>query len=184
MNTGEYGGTAEPEGPEPAERRGVTRIPDHVVSRIATHAAAEVEGVLDVRRRHARGPWGGTARASVHGDVASVSMDVSVAYPAPIRTVADELRRHVATRVHELTGLIVDHIDVDVAALVPGQRPAPPPREIPEPGREPEGSRPAEAAEMTREGPEPPQGPGEGPESRRPGEGPETRPLRDDYREV
>ncbi|MCG5214448.1 Asp23/Gls24 family envelope stress response protein [Streptosporangium soli] len=110
----------------PPERRGRTHIPENVVSKIATRAAQEVGGVVEVRRRGPV-PRGRAADATVHGGLASLRLDVSVAYPVPIRSVADQLRRHVATRVHQMTGLAIGHVDIDVAALVPGARPAPGP---------------------------------------------------------
>ena len=114
----------------PVERRGDIRIPDRVLTRIARRAAEEVDGVVEVRRR-GTAPWQDAARATVEGDLAVVSLNVAVTYPTPIRTLTERLRRHVADRVHELTGLTVDHVDIDVTALVPEQR-APQEREVEE----------------------------------------------------
>lgn len=105
----------------PVERRGDIRIPDRVLTRIATRAAEEVDGVVAVRRR-GTARWKNDARATVAGDLAVVSLNVTVTYPTPIRTLTERLRRHVADRVHQLTGLTVDHVDIDVTALVPKQR--------------------------------------------------------------
>ncbi|MDF5753366.1 Asp23/Gls24 family envelope stress response protein [Spongiactinospora sp. TRM90649] len=107
----------------PPERRGRTIIPEAVVARIAAGAAREVEGVLDVRRRGVV-PWNERSRADVDGGLAMLSLDVSVAYPAPLRTLTDRIRNHVAARVHYLTGLAVGHVDIEVTSMVPGQRPA------------------------------------------------------------
>jgi uncharacterized alkaline shock family protein YloU len=104
----------------PAERRGRTDIAGNVVSKIATRAAQEVDGVVKVRRRGG-GAWGGRPDAVVDDGLTALRLDVSVAYPLPLRRTADLLRRHVAARVHELTGLAIGHVDVAVASLVPGE---------------------------------------------------------------
>ncbi|MFF0248590.1 Asp23/Gls24 family envelope stress response protein [Streptosporangium sandarakinum] len=110
-------------GPAPAavppERRGRTDIPERVVARIAAQAAGEVPHVHRVRERGALTP-GGT-QAVVHDELAVLELDVSVDYPVPLRHVAEEIRRHVARRVHDLTGLSVGHIDIGVTDLVPSR---------------------------------------------------------------
>ncbi|MEU8036108.1 Asp23/Gls24 family envelope stress response protein [Streptosporangium sp. NPDC049078] len=104
----------------PAERRGRTEISDQVVSRIAAHAAGEVPRVREV------GEWkplffrGGT-HATLDADLATLQIDVTVEYPAPIREVAEEVRRHVAERVMTLTGKDVGHIDVNVTGVAPAR---------------------------------------------------------------
>ncbi|MFI0419388.1 Asp23/Gls24 family envelope stress response protein [Spongiactinospora sp. 9N601] len=105
----------------PPERRGRTIIPDQVVSQVAARAAREVDGVLEVRRRGAV-PWNERSSANVDGGLATLALDVTVAYPAPLRTLTERIRRHVAARVHHLTGLAIGHVDIDVTAMVPAQR--------------------------------------------------------------
>ncbi|SFK47603.1 Uncharacterized conserved protein YloU, alkaline shock protein (Asp23) family [Streptosporangium canum] len=102
----------------PAERRGKTDIPERVVSRIAARAAREVARVREVRER---GPltFGERTRATLDGDLTVLRLDVSVEYPAPLRQVTEAVRRHVADRVSVLTGLHIDHIDIDVTGVVP-----------------------------------------------------------------
>ncbi|GLW06115.1 hypothetical protein Misp01_12450 [Microtetraspora sp. NBRC 13810] len=127
------------------EARGAIRIPENVVSKIAERAAEEVPGVVEVRHRGM--PWKRRpARVVVDGSLTTLRLDVSVAYPAPIRRVTDELRHYVASRVHELTGLSVGHIDIDVAALMPVQQPP-----LASEGTPPEDTAPAatEPAEQT-----------------------------------
>ncbi|MFJ2031930.1 Asp23/Gls24 family envelope stress response protein [Streptosporangium sp. NPDC087985] len=101
----------------PAERRGRTDIPERVVSRIAARAAREVPWVREV---HERGPlaFGGHTRAVVNGELATLSLDMSVEYPAPLLQVTETVRRHVADRVRTLTGLHIGHIDIDVTGVV------------------------------------------------------------------
>ncbi|GAA2849305.1 hypothetical protein GCM10010517_06620 [Streptosporangium fragile] len=109
----------------PPERRGRTDIPGRVVSRIAIRSAGEVARVREVGERGPLTFHGGT-RATVHGRLAALRLDVTVEYPAPIRQVAQEVRRHVAERVHTLTGLDVGHIDIEVVGVVPARHAASP----------------------------------------------------------
>ncbi|MEV4746057.1 Asp23/Gls24 family envelope stress response protein [Streptosporangium sp. NPDC049248] len=101
----------------PAELRGRTDISDRVVSRIAAGAAREVARVRKVGERGPLSLRGGT-RAAVDGTLATLRLDVTMEYPAPIREVADEVRRHVAERVTTLTGMDVGHIDIDVTNVI------------------------------------------------------------------
>lgn len=103
----------------PAEQRGRTDISERVVSRIAICAAREVARVRKVGERGPLSFRGGT-RAAVDGRLATLRLDVTVEYPAPIRAVADEIRRHVAERVMALTGMDVGHIDIDVTNVAYG----------------------------------------------------------------
>jgi uncharacterized alkaline shock family protein YloU len=111
---------------EPPEARGRTRISDRVLTRIASTAAAEVDEagraarrVLGVRLGH-DGP-GATPRVTGHidGRLAILHVHLSVAYPAPVRQVTRRVRDHVTSRVHDLTGLDVRQIDIDVDRLLP-----------------------------------------------------------------
>ncbi|MGW0592593.1 Asp23/Gls24 family envelope stress response protein [Streptosporangium sp. NPDC002607] len=101
----------------PAELRGRTDISDRVVSRIAAGAAREVARVRKVGERGPLSLRGGT-RAAVDGTLATLQLDVTMEYPAPIREVADEVRRHVAERVMTLTGMDVGYIDIDVTNVI------------------------------------------------------------------
>ncbi len=51
------------------------------------------------------------------GKTATVKVDVTVAYPTPIREATDHVRRQVMDRVHELTGVEVTRVDITVTAL-------------------------------------------------------------------
>ncbi|WP_433365866.1 Asp23/Gls24 family envelope stress response protein [Streptosporangium sp. CA-115845] len=101
----------------PAELRGRTDISNRVVSRIAAGAAREVARVRKVGERGPLSFRGGT-RAAVDGTLATLQLDVTMEYPAPIREVADEVRRHVAERVMTLTGMDVGYIDIDVTNVI------------------------------------------------------------------
>lgn len=58
-----------------------------------------------------------SASVELVGQSADVSVDVTVAYPIPIRQVTNRLRERIRTRVHELTGIDVNRVDVTVTAL-------------------------------------------------------------------
>lgn len=109
----------------PARSRGRLVIEKKVVERIASHAASE------------SGPTGGvsggflglgasgdldappTADVELIGQTAVIRLDLTVAYPAPIRAASDHVRSHVMERVHTLTGVEVTRVDITVARLLP-----------------------------------------------------------------
>jgi uncharacterized alkaline shock family protein YloU len=53
------------------------------------------------------------------GRTATVKLDLTVAYPTPIRTATDRVRRRVMSRVEALTGVEVTRVDITVTALMP-----------------------------------------------------------------
>ena len=65
----------------------------------------------------------GAARVSARSDghLAMIQLRLSLAYPAPVRTVTREVRRHVIERVTGLTGFEVRHVDIEVARLLRGR---------------------------------------------------------------
>ncbi|GAA3796437.1 hypothetical protein GCM10022226_14660 [Sphaerisporangium flaviroseum] len=112
-------------GAGPVEARGRTDIANRVLERIATWAVTEVDQVGGGAPRLlgaplGRGTPGGAPRVSAHvdGHLAIVRVTMSVTYPAPIRQVVHNVREHVRTRVHELTGLDARQVDIDVARLI------------------------------------------------------------------
>ena len=113
--------------PEPGQR-GRTTIADRVVARVAAQAAAEVEQTGGAARQLAgitigRQTGEGIARvgARTDGHLAMIEMRLSVAYPAPVRTLTREVRRHVMERVTGLTGFEVRAVDIDVVSLSYGR---------------------------------------------------------------
>jgi uncharacterized alkaline shock family protein YloU len=107
------------------EHRGQTAIADRVVARLAARAASEVEQAggaapqlagVTVGRQTGKGLARVTAR--VDGHLAMIEMRLSLAYPAPARTLAREVRQRVIDRVTGLTGLEVRHVDIEVARLL------------------------------------------------------------------
>lgn len=116
--------------PEPGAR-GIIDIAPVVFEKLAMQATSEVPGVegevqTGVERLL---PWatGSPADAVVEvGDEDVVlNLTFNVAYPEPVRKVADEVRRHVAERIQSLTGRTVRSINITVPALVApvGRRP-------------------------------------------------------------
>ena len=104
---------------DPAER-GRTTIADRVVAKVAAQAATEVEHAAGLRRSLAGRTVGAPhvrARADVDGHVTSLRLDLAVDYPAPIQQVTRAVRQQVSSRVGELCGMVVDHVDITVAAL-------------------------------------------------------------------
>lgn len=117
--------------PEPAWR-GRLSIADRVVEKIAVQAAGEVEHAAGVRRRVLGQTVGrlteeSSARASadVDGELVTLSMSISVEYPASVRRVAADVRARVGERVRELCGLEVAEVRIDVPSFLTKQSPRP-----------------------------------------------------------
>jgi uncharacterized alkaline shock family protein YloU len=110
----------------PAGQRGSTEIADRVVERIAAMAVAEVDDAHGPARRllglRVPGVAAPKITVQIDGRLATVRLAMSVRYPAPIRQVTRRVREHVTTRVGELTGLDVRHVDIDVPALITPDR--------------------------------------------------------------
>lgn len=110
------------------EQRGRTAIADRVVARLAARAVTEVEQTGGAARQLigvtiGRQTGEGTARVSarVDGNLAMIEMRLSLAYPAPVRALARDVRRHVIERVTGLTGLEIRHVDIEVVRLLSGR---------------------------------------------------------------
>jgi uncharacterized alkaline shock family protein YloU len=111
-------------------QRGRTTIADRVVTRVATRAVAEVEQTGGVARQLmgitiGRQGGEGAARVSVRidGHLAMIQLRLSLAYPAPVRSLTREVRTHVIERVTGLTGFEVRHVDIEVVSLLLGRNP-------------------------------------------------------------
>ena len=108
-------------------QRGRTVIADRVVARVAAHAVSEVAQTGGAARQLigitlGRQTGEGQARvtARVDGNLAMIEMRLSLAYPAPVRSLSREVRGHVMERVTALTGIEVRHVDIEVARLLRG----------------------------------------------------------------
>ncbi len=108
---------AEPELPPPAVRGRLT-VSERVVVNVARLATREVGGTV-VTGSRALGHGLPRVRADVAGGRTRVSVQVAVAWPYRLPVIAEQIRDAVAARVHELTGLIVDGVEVVVAAVIP-----------------------------------------------------------------
>ena len=116
---------------ELATSRGETVIASGVVAKIARQAAREVDGVEVAGASGLRGFLGrflpGPTAPGAGADLASrrtaVDLHVCVAWPRPVATVTEEVRRHVRGRVQELTGYAVSDVDITIDALPAPRRP-------------------------------------------------------------
>lgn len=121
----------DPSLPEPAER-GRLHINDRVVEKVAAQAVAEVDRATGAPRTLFGQALGSATKdtpartsARVDGDVVTVSVSMSVQWPASIREVAAQARRRIIDRVSEITGRTVAQVDIDVPTLLT-RRIAPP----------------------------------------------------------
>ena len=107
--------------PDPADR-GELRVADRVVERVAGYAvtlvpdaAAAPRRVLGVKVGDADTEESANVTAHVYGSTASIEAVIAVRWPASVPTVVSEVRRRIREEVTGITGVRVDHIDVDVA---------------------------------------------------------------------
>ena len=111
---------------------GMITIADQVVIKIAACAAAEHPdaGAAAIRMLGRAVPGAGRLGArdtdlgalpkttvEVDGSKAFVSLEICVRWPASVREVTGQVRRHVRDRVAELTGLQVDEVHIVVSDL-------------------------------------------------------------------
>jgi uncharacterized alkaline shock family protein YloU len=97
----------------PAER-GRLEVSERAAARIATAALTEVDDIGGPVRRRPTPP---RVAATVRGATAGFDVRCTVAYPAPVGRTVERARAHLVSRVGELTGLTVAHVDVEVTAL-------------------------------------------------------------------
>lgn len=99
----------------PAER-GSLRLADRVLAKIASQAAREALADAPGREYVPRGarPQAGV---SVHREQVYVRLSVELGYPVDIAAVCRSVRRHVAARVEELTGVAVLGVTVEVERM-------------------------------------------------------------------
>lgn len=105
--------------------RGTTTLADRVVEKIAARAATEVTHCVGLPRTIAGIATGGTAvqaSANRDGSVTGLSLKIGLEYPAPVVTTTRRVRGHVSDVVHRLCDLTVDHVDIQVAAMVHPER--------------------------------------------------------------
>ncbi len=95
----------------PSGERGVTRIADRVIAKVASQAAREAVGALP---RDATPPH---ANVVVHHETARVRVHLELDYPSDIGARCARVRRHVVERVGALVGMDVREVAVHVERL-------------------------------------------------------------------
>lgn len=111
---------------EVAAPRGITRIADDVVAKIAAIAVREVPGVHDlgsdvsrlfsaVRERVGIGGEGGGVSVQLRDRRVEVNLSIVVAYGHVVMEVAEAVRANVITAVERMLGLRVTEVNVAVA---------------------------------------------------------------------
>ena len=108
----------------PPEERGRLTVDDRVVEKVAGYAvtfvadaAAAPRRVLGVRIGRARPNDAASVQAQVQDDIASVQVAIAVRWPRSVATVADEVRERIRSEVTAITGVRVDHVDVEVVSM-------------------------------------------------------------------
>jgi uncharacterized alkaline shock family protein YloU len=106
------------------EESGRLDVAHQVVEKVAGHAVTLVAGaaaaprrVLGVNVGEARPEDAASVTAEVHDGMASVQVTIAVSWPKSVQAVAEEVRRRIRAEVTSLTGLRVDHVDVEVVSM-------------------------------------------------------------------
>jgi len=115
---------SELQAPVPPEERGRLTVDDRVVEKVAGYAVTLVADavaaprrVLGVRIGGARPDDAASVRAQVQDDIASMRVAIAVRWPRSVREVADEVRERIRGEVTAITGVRVDHVDVEVVSM-------------------------------------------------------------------
>lgn len=112
-----------PTGDDDPGTRGSLTIHDKVVRRLATRAALDTAGVA--RQAAAIDKLTGRDLPRVHvqvsGDRVRAGIDIAVAWPSVLPTVAAAVQRNVGHALHAFAGLQVDAVDVSVPSIVTGE---------------------------------------------------------------
>ena len=106
--------------------RGQTVLAAKVIEKIAAQVASDESsaggssgGFLGIGTR---ADLSARPKASVElsGNIATLSVEVGMLYPVPLRQATEELRRRIAARVTELTGVDVRQVDIRISWLTAG----------------------------------------------------------------
>ena len=110
--------------PGPREDAGRLDVADQVVEKVAGHAVTLVSGAAaapEAPAGHERRPGeaedAASVTAQVEDGIASVQATIAVRWPKSVQAVADEVRRRIRDDVTSLTGVRVDHVDVEVVSM-------------------------------------------------------------------
>jgi uncharacterized alkaline shock family protein YloU len=119
-------------GPTEGSDRGALIIADKVVEKVAAHAisgAAHATGaprrVLGVSVGNVSDDTRARVNADVDGDVATVTVDLAVEWPTPVRRVVEDVRRRIRDDVYRITGVTVQQVDIDVVSMATLQHDVP-----------------------------------------------------------
>ena len=106
--------------------RGQTVLATRVIEKIAAQVASDESsaggssgGFLGIGTR---ADLSARPKASVElsGNIATLSVEVGMLYPVPLRQSTEALRNRIATRVTELTGVDVRQVDIRISWLATG----------------------------------------------------------------
>lgn len=108
----------------PPDERGQLTIDDRVVEKVAGYAvtmvadaAAAPRRVLGLRIGEGRPQAAASVQAQVQGNIASVQAVIAVRWPRSVQNVADDVRQRIRSEVAAITGVRVDHVDVEVVSM-------------------------------------------------------------------
>ncbi|CAN5541788.1 hypothetical protein BH18ACT8_BH18ACT8_10060 [soil metagenome] len=110
--------------PTPPQERGRLTVADRVVEKVAGHAvtlvtdaAAAPRRVLGVNVGEARPEAVASVHAQVRDEIASVQATIAVRWPMSVQKVAQAVRERIRSEVTTITGVRVDHVDVEVVSM-------------------------------------------------------------------
>jgi uncharacterized alkaline shock family protein YloU len=119
-------------GPAEGGDRGGLIIADKVVEKVAAHAISGVAHATGAPRRVLGVSVGNVSddtrarvNADVDGDVASVTVDLAVEWPTPVRGVVEDVRRRIRDDVYRITGVTVQQVDIEVVSMATLQHDVP-----------------------------------------------------------
>jgi uncharacterized alkaline shock family protein YloU len=99
-------------------------VSDRVVEKVAGHAVTLVPDAASAPRRvlglnvgQAHPEDAASVTAEVQDGTASVKATIAVRWPKSVQAVADEVRGRIRDEVGSLTGVHVDHVDVEVVSM-------------------------------------------------------------------
>jgi uncharacterized alkaline shock family protein YloU len=99
-------------------------VSDRVVEKLAGHAVTLVPDAASAPRRVLGLNFGeadpedsASVTAEVQDGIASVKATIAVRWPKSVQAVADDVRRRIRDEVGALTGVQVDHVDVEVVSM-------------------------------------------------------------------
>lgn len=105
------------------DSRGQTVLADKVIEKIASQVASDESvaggssgGFLGIGT-HADLSARPKASVELTGNIATLSVEVGMLYPVPLRQATEALRQRIWTRVTELTGVEVRHVDIRLSWL-------------------------------------------------------------------